>query len=121
MRQKRVVVIDDEADFGGISFCRDSRVGGVRAGTNAVNITETVKLIPDCRNMLVTATPYSLYLQPDGVSQLVNGEARPLKPRHTEVVPVHDRYVGGRQYFVDSQNEESMYHSGTLWARIAGT
>ena len=50
MRQKRVVVIDDEADFGGISFCRDSRVGGVRAGTNAVNITETVKLIPDSRN-----------------------------------------------------------------------
>lgn len=111
MRQKRVVVIDDEADFGGISFYRDSRAGGTKAGTNARNITETVKLIPDCRNILVTATPYSLYLQPDGVSQLVNGEVRPLKPRHTEVVPVHDRYVGGRQYYVDSQDEGSMYHS----------
>lgn len=111
MRQKRVIVIDDEADFGGISFYRNARAGGVRAGTNAINITETVKLIPDCRNMLVTATPYSLYLQPDGVAQLVNGEVRPLKPRHTEMVPVHDHYVGGKQYFVDSLRDDSMYHS----------
>ena len=111
MRQKKVVVIDDEADFGGISFYRDSKAGGVKVGANAKNITETVKVIPDCRNMLVTATPYSLYLQPDGVVQLINGEIRPLRPRHTEMVPVHSKYVGGKQYFIDSANEESMYHS----------
>jgi len=111
MRQKRVVVIDDEADFGGISFCRDARIGAVMVGTNARNITETVKSIPDCRNMLVTATPYSLYLQPDGMVQLINGEVRPLRPRHTEMVPVHSYYVGGKQYFIDSIRVDSMYHS----------
>ena len=109
MRLKKVIVIDDEADFGGISFY--SKAGAVKAGANALNITETVKLIPWCRNMLVTATPYSLYLQPDGVSEVVNGEVRPLRPRHTQMVPVHGRYVGGRQYFIDSMNPDSMYHS----------
>lgn len=111
MRQKRVIVIDDEADFGGISFYRDTRAGGVRGGTNAINITQTVQSIHGCRNMLVTATPYSLYLQPDGMSQVINGEVRPLKPRYTETVPVHPKYVGGKQYFVDALREDSMYHS----------
>lgn len=111
MRQKRVIVIDDEADFGGITFSRDKRTHSVGVGTNAKYITETVLLIPDCRNMLVTATPYSLYLQPDGMSELVNGKMRPLKPRHTKTVPVHKRYVGGKQYFIDSQRTDSMYHS----------
>ena len=111
MRQKRVIVIDDEADFGGIAFFRDKQTHGVGVGTNAKHITETVLSIPDCRNMLVTATPYSLYLQPDGMSELVNGKVRPLKPRHTETVPVHPRYVGGKQYFVDSLREDSMFHS----------
>ena len=111
MRQKQVIVIDDEADFGGISFYRDSRAGGIRGGTNAINITQTVQSIHGCRNMLVTATPYSLYLQPDGMAQVINGEVRPLKPRHTETVPVHPKYVGGKQYFVDALRENSMYHS----------
>ena len=111
MRQKRVIVIDDEADFGGIAFFRDKQTHGVGVGTNAKYITETVLSIPDCRNMLVTATPYSLYLQPDGMSELVNGKVRPLKPRHTETVPVHQRYVGGKQYFIDSLREDSMFHS----------
>ena len=111
MRQKRVIVIDDEADFGGISFYRDSQADGVKAGMNAINITETVKAIPDCRNMLVTATPYSLYLQPEGMAEVINGEVRPLKPRHTEMVPEHPQYVGGRQYFIDSLRTDSMYHS----------
>ena len=111
MRQKRVIVIDDEADFGGIAFFRDKQTHGVGVGTNAKYITETVLSIPDCRNMLVTATPYSLYLQPDGMSELVNGKVRPLKPRHTETVPVHQRYVGGKQYFIDSLREDSMFYS----------
>ena len=127
MRQKKVVVIDDEADFGGLSFY--SKAGEVKAGTNALNITETVKSIPWCRNMLVTATPYSLYLQPDGMSDVVNGEVRPMRPRHSQMVPVHGRYVGGRQYFVESANPDSMYHSvfhplspecvNVLWQRDA--
>ncbi len=111
MRQKKVVIIDDEADFGGISFYRDRQAGGVGVGTNAIYITETVKSIQDCRNMLVTATPYALYLQPDGIIKVVNGEVRPLRPRHTEMVPVHMHYVGGKQYFVESANESSMFHS----------
>ena len=111
MRQKRVIVIDDEADFGGISFFRDTQTKGVKAGANSLNITETVMLIPDCRNMLVTATPYSLYLQPDGMAEVINGEVRPLKPRHTEVVPDHQQYVGGKQYFIESCRPDSMYHS----------
>jgi len=111
LRQKRVIVIDDEADFGGIAFYRDPRLQEVLVGTNARNITETVQAIPDCRNMLVTATPYSLYLQPDGMVELVNGAVRALRPRHTEMVPVHQHYIGGEQYFVDAARGDSMFNS----------
>lgn len=37
------------------------------------------------------------------------GHAQPWRPRFTSIVPVHDRYIGGQQYFVDSRDEASMY------------
>ena len=60
--------------------------------------------------MQVTATPYALYLQPDGYLNLNSDGLVPrFKPRHTELVPVHGGYIGGKQYFSDSEYPDSMY------------
>ncbi len=60
--------------------------------------------------MQITATPYSLYLQPDGTVLLREGEeASPWLPRYTGLVPIHDKYIGGEQYYERSEDENSMY------------
>ncbi len=48
----------------------------------------------------VTATPYSLYLQPeDYIDQHSNPIYRPMKPAFTVLLPMHSGYVGGDTYF----------------------
>ncbi len=108
INQKKVLVIDDEADFAGHSFTtKDSK-------TKMLKITSLVNkfrgIPPYCRLLNVTATPYSLYLQPDDVIQIDNGKVLPAKPRFTVLVPIHKDYIGGKQYFEDSQNQDSMYY-----------
>ena len=46
----------------------------------------------------VTATPYALYLQPDEES-FNKSEYCPTRPKFTQLVPIHDQYVGGKAYF----------------------
>ena len=66
--------------------------------------------VPDfCRYLQVTATPYCLYLQPDGELNLNGNIVKPFKPRFTSIVPTHSAYIGGHQYFVESADADSMY------------
>lgn len=105
--QKKVLIVDDEADFAS----RNYRVKN--AETTLAKISSQIEkfcsLLEYYRYLQVTATPYSLYLQPDGYVQLVNGKATPFKPRFTTLLPIHDKYVGGQQYFVEARNPESLY------------
>lgn len=105
--QKKVLIVDDEADFAS----RNYRVKN--AETTLAKISSQIEkfcsLLEYYRYLQVTATPYSLYLQPDGYVQLVNGKATPFKPRFTILLPIHDKYVGGQQYFVEARNPESLY------------
>lgn len=106
--KKKVLVIDDEADFAGHSFASKDGKDKMLKITSLVN-----KLRGNlcyCRILNVTATPYSLYLQPDDEIQIANGKVLPAKPRFTVLVPVHKDYIGGKQYFEDSQKQDSMYH-----------
>ncbi len=107
LRQKKVLIVDDEADFAS----RNYRVRNAETTLAQISsqIEEFCSLIDYYRYLQVTATPYSLYLQPDGYVQLMNGKATPFKPRFTTLLPVHDKYVGGKQYFGDARNPESMY------------
>jgi len=108
LRNKKVLVCDDEADFASRAYYR--RKGKMNLLRIAEHIENFIKLPAYCRYLQITATPYSLYLQPDGTVQLREGEeASPWLPRYTALVPIHERYIGGRQYYVDSQNPESMY------------
>lgn len=107
LSQKKVLIVDDEADFAS----RNYRVQN--AQTTLAKISAQIEmfcsLLSYYRYLQVTATPYSLYLQPDGYVQLENGKATPFKPRFTTLLPVHDKYVGGQQYFIDARNQESLY------------
>lgn len=108
MRSKKVLVCDDEADFASRNYYQ--RKGEISLMKIAEHIEKFITLPTFCRYLQITATPYSLYLQPDGSVQLRDGEeASPWLPRYTGVVPVHDRYIGGKQYYELSEDEDSMY------------
>ena len=108
LRSKKVLVCDDEADFASRAYYQ--RKGELTLQRIAEHIETFIKLPKYCRYLQITATPYSLYLQPDGTVQLRDGdEASPWLPRYTGLVPIHDKYIGGKQYYVDSQDENSMY------------
>ena len=102
MRNKKVLVCDDEADFASRAYYqRKGEFSMMRIGELIDSLIAQPKF---CRYLQITATPYSLYLHPDGTVQLRNGkEASPWLPRYTGLVPIHDKYVGGQQYFVESQ------------------
>ena len=108
LRNKKVLVVDDEADFASRAYLK--RKNEIRLLKIAENIEKFITLPQYCRYLQVTATPYSLYLQPDGTVKLRdNKEATTWLPRYTGLVPIHDKYVGGREYYVLSENEDSMY------------
>lgn len=107
LKEKKILVVDDEADFASRNYI--SKFGNTRLAKLS-NLIEQIVDIPNyCRYLQVTATPYSLYLQPDGYIELQNGKAMPWRPRFTTLVPVHDKYIGGDQYYVLSKNQDSMY------------
>lgn len=108
LKQKKVLVIDDEADFASCNFVRRHNINSM--AKISYQITDFLQISDDWRYLQVTATPYALYLQPDGYLNLNSDGLVPrFKPRHTELVPVHGGYIGGKQYFEESEDPDSMY------------
>ena len=106
-KNKRVLIIDDEADFVSRAFYQKNN--DIDAGKIAILIDEFAQIPNFCRYLQVTATPYSLFLQPDHTVQVNNGSVEPFRPRFVTLVPIHKDYVGGKHYFILSQNSASMY------------
>ncbi|RJQ51723.1 MAG: hypothetical protein C4521_11635 [Actinobacteria bacterium] len=105
--RRRTLIIDDEADFASVSYRKEKEE--TRSGTISGLINELRKALPSDSSFLqVTATPYSLYLQPKGEAQLQNAVFRPTRPAFTVLVPVHDKYVGGDYYFRDSEEPDTV-------------
>ena len=122
MREKKVLIVDDEADFASRNYRSVRRDvmndeegnpilqnAGIKMAKISAQIDELRKLPNYCRYLQVTATPYCLFLQPDGKIDVEGGKAMPFRPRFTKLVPVHNKYIGGKQYFVDSIDETSMF------------
>ncbi len=102
---KKVLVVDDEADYASVGF--SSSEGVASANLTTTRLDELRKEANDVTFLQVTATPYSLYLQPEDVE--VNGNAfQPIRPAFTELVPVNEAYVGSDFYFDDCDEPESM-------------
>jgi hypothetical protein len=108
---KRTLLVDDEADFASVGFRRDNATqDGITINTLASKINNIRKNFEDHYNFLqVTATPYSLYLQPRGEFELNNFIFQPIRPAFTTLVPIHDQYIGGQQYFEEAQNSDSIF------------
>lgn len=103
---KRVLIIDDEADYASVGF-RNAPSQGITVNTTTQQIDRLRTLLPASAFLQVTATPYSLYLQPDELA--VNGnEFKPVRPAFTRLVPVHPNYVGSDYYFEQSSESESV-------------
>jgi hypothetical protein len=106
LRDKKVLVIDDEADLASVSFTK--KEGVVQLGKVSAQIDELRALAVDSDFLQVTATPYSLYLQPENEQELATGKFfKPKRPQFTVLLPTHTSYVGGDYYFDQSTDPES--------------
>jgi len=106
LREKKVLIIDDEADYASVTAQRRDGVIGV--GKISQQIDKLREMVADSDFLQVTATPYSLYLQPEG-DLLVNGTPlfKPKRPKFTVILPTHSQYVGGDFYFERSTDPDS--------------
>lgn len=109
-KYKRILIVDDEADITSIGYEGKADDLTLRRVSGAVNAARKSCVNSEVRHVLmqVTATPYALYLQPDAFS---NEDIMPIKPERTVVLPTGQGYIGGKYYFMDSQDEYSdNYH-----------
>ena len=106
LAQKQILIIDDEADIASVSFVKKN--GVIKPAVIAELIDTLRSSLEKVSFLQVTATPYSLYLQPDAEVLSANGVSRPTRPAFTELVPVHDKYVGGDVYFEQASVENSV-------------
>jgi len=106
LRQKRVLIIDDEADFASLSFRKQH--GQTTAGVVSCQIDILRGMVSESSFLQVTATPYALYLQPEE-EVIKEGTALflPKRPAFTELLPTHSGYVGGDYYFEKSTDPDS--------------
>jgi hypothetical protein len=94
---KRILIIDDEADYASVGF-RATAQQNIEANRTTRQLEGLRTALSRSAFLQVTATPYSLYLQPDDL--VLNGVAfRPVKPAFTILVPVNDAYIGSDYYF----------------------
>ncbi len=113
LKDKKVLIVDDEADYASRSY----KIGKSKSTPKLVTQVATIgrqindfrKMLKYHRILLVTATPYNLFLQPDGELILDSKQIKSIRPRFVSVVPVHDKYIGGKQYFEESDDSDSMY------------
>lgn len=104
LKDKKVLIIDDEADFASISFHKEKETGNIEQGKVAQQVDAIRTCVKQSDFLQVTATPYSLYLQPDD-DEAENGLFPPKRPSFTVLVPIHKNYVGGDDYFIKSEQE----------------
>ena len=102
LQKKKVLIVDDEADLASVRFVKKKDEPTPSQGTIADQIDELRALSDEIAYLQVTATPYSLYLQPESYEDANNpGDFvfKPKRPAFTEVLPIHSGYVGGDHYF----------------------
>src|SRR5262249_19389789 len=83
------------------------KVGLLEARKIALQISELRSAIHQSSFLQVTATPYSLYLQPIEIEVANVTEFKPTRPAFTKLVPVPLDYVGGEVYFGERSRSEA--------------
>lgn len=109
LSNRKLLIVDDEADYASIGFT-------VNVPMKSVELTKIASQINALRNKVaasdylqVTATPYSLYLQPDDIDMNTHSVVfKPIKPAFTVTLPSYPGYVGGDFYFNERNDENSL-------------
>jgi len=104
LTKRKVLVIDDEADFASVGFRRTMQ-DQVEMNRIASQIDAIRRSIERLDFLQVTATPYSLYLQPD--DDETNQVYEPKRPTFTVIVPIQEGYIGGDFYFKKGVEDDS--------------
>lgn len=101
LKERRILLIDDEADLASIRFVKKRGEPEIEQGKIAEQIDGLRRDAAKVAFFQVTATPYSLYLQPENYDAQAVGNFvfKPKKPAFTELLPIHSGYVGGDDYF----------------------
>ena len=86
LMSKRVLIVDDEADFASVRFAKKKGVSEVGQGRIANQLDELRRVLSRCSFLQVTATPYALYLQPDEYEPEPSSELlyEPKRPAFTK-------------------------------------
>lgn len=105
MADKRTLIIDDEADNASVGYSKRDEI--ISANRIASQISELRSGIKQSSFLQVTATPYSLYLQPTEVEVANVASFKPTRPAFTTLVPVPGDYVGGDTYFGPASRSEN--------------
>lgn len=110
LKDRKCLIIDDEADFASVGYRRDG--GAVVSAVIPGQMDRLRHTLRDSTVLQVTATPYSLYLQPRVMPE-ETGLTFPIRPSFTHLVPWGTGYVGGEVYFERSQSSgtyEELFH-----------
>ena len=108
LSQKRVLIIDDEADYGSVGF---RKVNGEYVSLTIPDQLDTFRNIVRRTSFLqVTATPNALYLQPEDAVELQGKVYKPMRPSFTSIVPVGEAYVGTDYFFDELHRPEHPSH-----------
>ena len=101
---KKCLIIDDEADTSGVGYEK------IKSSKDEFDLRTVAAEVNRIRGSLdgyvflqVTATPYALYLQPEFDGKNI----KPIKPMKTVLVPSGETYVGGEDYFINFNEENS--------------
>ncbi|ANU22010.1 Z1 domain-containing protein [Planococcus donghaensis] len=105
LENKRILFVDDEADFASVAFERKKESDITEMKVISGKIDQLREKLNKASFLQVTATPYSLYLQPEDMRVHEHKIFQPIRPSFTELVPIHDQYVGGELYFEKSEEE----------------
>jgi hypothetical protein len=100
LAKKKILIIDDEADYASIGFHKDYSTDTIQLNRIAQQIDELRQKVATSSFLQVTATPYSLYLQPEDLEIEQTSEVfMPIKPAFTVLLPSYNGYIGGDFYF----------------------
>jgi hypothetical protein len=112
MKDRKILLVDDEADLASVRFAKQKGETAFDQGTIANQMDALRRSLPKISFLQVTATPYALYLQPDTYENSSHSKEvfYPKKPAFTELVPIHDAYVGGDSYFGGHGPDDPRYY-----------
>ncbi|MCE4956061.1 Z1 domain-containing protein [Macrococcoides caseolyticum] len=102
LQSRRVMMIDDEADYASVVYDKDREKNLTELKVIATGLDTMKRNLTNAVYLQVTATPYSLYLQPNSDVLSARGY-QPKRPAFTVLVPTFKQYIGGKYYFEQSK------------------